>query len=206
MSLSAALSRIEQIQAQLQPVPVARTAAQQTARTATSAPNAVAAAPFSQTLRGAQQITPAGAGTTAQKIVAFAQQELARGVKETNGNNDSPDIARYRTATQGAVAGAPWCAYFVSYIAKQAGTPIGPGGTGMGYVPAIVNWAKQESKFIAPGSQPPQPGDVILFDNHIGIVEKVSGDGSVTTIEGNSSDAVVRRENRQGAAIGYMRL
>ena len=67
-------------------------------------------------------------------MVSLAQAELAKGVSEGNGDNESPDIARYRTATKGAAAGAPWCAYFVSYIAKQAGAPIGSGGSGIGYV------------------------------------------------------------------------
>jgi hypothetical protein len=40
----------------------------------------------------------------------------------------------------------------------------------------------------------------------MGIVEKVSRSGAVTTIEGNTSDQVARRENRQDKAIGYVRL
>ena len=50
------------------------------------------------------------------------------------GSNDGPDIARYRGAVAGAYAGAPWCAYFVSWCAAQAGAPIGDGGTGLGSV------------------------------------------------------------------------
>ena len=40
---------------------------------------------------------------------------------------------------------------------------------------------------------PPQPGDLIVWDEHIGIVESVAADGSIRTIEGNSSDQVARR-------------
>lgn len=149
----------------------------------------------------------AASGPVAQRMVQLARAEYQKGVSEGNGDNDSPDIARYRTATKGAVSGAPWCAYFVSYIAKQAGVPIGPGGAGMGYVPAITEWAKQTGKFIAPSGQV-RPGDVILFggSGHIGIVEKVNGDGTLTTIEGNHSDRVDRVTRQKSEAVGFMRL
>ncbi|MBI5104846.1 MAG: CHAP domain-containing protein, partial [Solirubrobacterales bacterium] len=54
----------------------------------------------------------------------------------------------------------------------------------------------------------PQPGDLIVWDEHIGIVESVNPDGSMTTIEGNSSDAVTRRQHGAGGdgAVGYVRL
>ena len=57
------------------------------------------------------------------------------------GSNDGPQIAEYRTATQGAYAGAPWCAYFVSWCASQAGAPIGDHGQGLGSVSEITDWA-----------------------------------------------------------------
>src|SRR4051794_21063395 len=60
----------------------------------------------------------------AHRLVAAAQRELGRHVREVpDGSNNSRSIARYRTATVGAMRGAPWCAYFVSYIAKKAGVP-----------------------------------------------------------------------------------
>src|SRR4051812_3488029 len=59
------------------------------------------------------------------------------------GSNDGPDIARYRGAVAGAYAGAPWCAYFVSWCAAQAGSPIGDGGTGLGSVEAVTAWAQR---------------------------------------------------------------
>src|SRR3954452_17303341 len=61
----------------------------------------------------------------AHRLVKDAQAELARNVREVpDGSNNSRDISRYRTATAGAMRGAPWCAYFASYIAKKAGVPL----------------------------------------------------------------------------------
>lgn len=51
-----------------------------------------------------------------------------------------------------------------------------------------------------------QPGDMIIFDwqgdgnpDHVGIVESVNGN-SITTIEGNSSDAIRRNNYRVGTS------
>ena len=54
----------------------------------------------------------------------------------------------------------------------------------------------------------PQPGDLIVWDEHIGVVESVDADGTIHTIEGNSSDRVAERTYAPGArpAIGYVRL
>lgn len=140
-----------------------------------------------------------GGGAVGQRMVALAQQEL--GVSETGGNNESTRIKEYRSATAGAEdTPGPWCAYFVSWLAKSAGAPIGAGGNGTGYVPTLEAWGKQTNRFVEHGSQPPQPGDIVIFDwagdgtaDHTGIVESVGADGSVRTIEGNASDTVMRR-------------
>ena len=55
----------------------------------------------------------------------------------------------------------------------------------------------------------PQPGDLIVWDEHIGVVESVGADGTINTIEGNSSDQVAQpqlRARRSRPAIGYVRL
>jgi hypothetical protein len=69
-------------------------------------------------------------------------------------------------------------------------------------------WAQRTGKAIPAGSGPPQPGDLIVCDEHIGIVESVGADGSISTIEGNSSDKVSRRTygSDGGGALGYVRL
>ncbi len=102
----------------------------------------------------------------------------------------------------------PWCAYFVSWAARQAGTPVGEQGQGFGSVDALYSWAQSAGKAIPAGSQPPQPGDLIVWDEHIGIVESVGADGSIQTIEGNSSDQVSRRTYGPdgGGATSYVRL
>ena len=133
-------------------------------------------------------------------MVALAQREI--GNTETGGNNESVRIREYRSATAGAEnTPGPWCAYFVSWLAKSAGAPIGAGGNGTGYVPTLEAWGKQENRFVEFGSQQPQAGDIVIFDwtgdntsDHTGIVERVDPDGTIHTIEGNASDKVMRRD------------
>ena len=144
---------------------------------------------------GIGAVAPAASGSRGQQIAALASAEL--GVAEQPpGSNDAPRIAEYRTATAGAAAGQPWCAYFTSWVAAQAGVPIGPDGQGLGYVPTVKQWAEQTGRYIPAGAGSPQVGDLVVFDrggdgvlDHIGVVTGASPDGSIQTVEGNSSNA-----------------
>ncbi len=79
----------------------------------------------------------AGATDAGSRMIALAQGELAAGVAEQPpGSNDGPRIAQYRAATAGSGVG-PWCAYFTSWLAQQAGTPVGEAGQGFGSVDAL---------------------------------------------------------------------
>jgi hypothetical protein len=152
---------------------------------------------------------PTGAGSVAgQRALAFAQAEI--GVTEQPpGSNDAPRIAQYRQATAGSGIG-PWCSYFVSWAAQQAGAPLGEAGQGFGAVSAVAAWAQRTGRWNAAGSgMPPAPGDLIVWGGqHIGIVESVDPDGSIHTIEGNSSNMVTRRTHGADGdgATGYVRV
>lgn len=152
--------------------------------------------------------TPATAQTAGQKALAFAQQEIGQ-TEQPPGSNDSPRIAEYRTATSGAGIG-PWCNYFVSWAAKNAGAPLGEAGQGFGAVAATAAWAQRTGRWNpAASGQPPQAGDLIVWGGqHIGIVESVDAEGKIHTIEGNSSNMVTRRTHDANGdgATGYVRL
>jgi hypothetical protein len=204
MSLAVALARIEQIEHSLDP-PQPATAP--TATTATSAPPALvasaAAAPgsFSNVLVDA--MAP-GTGPV-PPIVAAAEGEVGQ-AEQPPGSNDSPRIATYRQATAGSAVG-PWCAYFVSWAARQTGTPLGDQGQGFGSVDALSAWAQRTGRAIANGpGVVPRPGDLIVFREHVGIVEAVLPDGRIQTIEGNSSDRVSRNVHGAGDALEYVRM
>jgi hypothetical protein len=151
----------------------------------------------------------AAAGAPAgQRALAFAQAEI--GVTEQPpGSNDAPRIAEYRQSTAGSGIG-PWCGYFVSWAAQQAGAPLGEAGQGFGAVAAVSAWAQRTGRFNAAGSGvPPAAGDLIVWGGqHIGIVEAIDPDGTIHTIEGNSSNMVTRRTHDAtgDGATGFVRL
>lgn len=98
--------------------------------------------------------------------------------------------------------GSAWCAAFTSWLWKEAGYDVS--WTDFDYVPAVWNDAVAMDLNRASTSQA-QPGDLIVFDwegdgtpDHIGIVDSVAN-GTINTIEGNSSDRVQRQHYGFGA-------
>jgi predicted Holliday junction resolvase-like endonuclease len=73
----------------------------------------------------------------------------------------------------------------------------------------MKKWLASEGRYVE-GGQGGRPGDLVFFDgnhdgtlDHIGFVESIGTDGTVHTIEGNSSDAVSRRARRPDEIAGY---
>lgn len=130
-------------------------------------------------------------------IVAFAQGQL--GVAENpNGCNCGGKINEFTENNPQA-----WCADFVSWVYKQAGTPFNT-GTGWriplvtaihAYIESFGIWYDRAGAGL---TNPPRQGDAVHFvlnpgaketNNHIGIVIGVRN-GELVTIEGNSSNQV----------------
>jgi hypothetical protein len=199
MSLQIAIARMAELQSMLAPQPV-QTAAPATQSFANTMQTAATAPAIALAAASPATGTPAG-----QAILNAIRPEV--GVSEQPpGSNDSPRIAQYRQATAGSGVG-PWCAYFVSWAARQAGVPLGDQGQGFGRVDDVFAWAQKTGKALPAGSTP-APGDLIVWDEHIGVVDSVDPDGTIHTIEGNSSDKVSQRTygSDGGGALGYVRL
>ena len=201
MSVQAVIVRIEQIQRGLQPAtppaPAGGSSFASVLGTSGNVPGAAAA--------GAPTWTAAPA-RGAQAIVQAAEGEVGQ-AEQPPGSNDSPRIADYRSAVAGAGIG-PWCAQFVSWCAKQAGAPLGEAGQGFQSVSAIADWAQRTGRW-QPAGATPRPGDLIVWGGeHVGLVESVDPDGSIHTIEGNSSNAVSKRTYGPGGggATGFVAL
>lgn len=203
MSLALALARIDQIGGALAPPPPASASP----ATAPTVPTASAAS-FASLLQNARPtglsaVPPYGGGAPA--LVSAASAEVGQ-AEQPPGSNDSFRIAEYRTATAGSGVG-PWCAYFVSWAARQAGMPLGDRGEGFGSVDALYAWAQRSGRAMPAGpGVVPRPGDLIVWDEHVGIVEQVLPDGRIQTIEGNSSDRVSRNVHEFSDALGYVRM
>jgi hypothetical protein len=191
MSLSSALMRIAELQSVLgPPVPVAPVR-----------PPQAGATTFATALQ--QATSPGG---SASGLAVVAQGEVGQ-AEQPPGSNDSPRIAEYRSAVPGGPVG-PWCAYFASWAARQNGTPLGENGQGYARVDDVWSWAQRTGRAAPAGvGVMPRAGDLIIWDEHMGIVESVGTDGSIQTIEGNSSDQVSRRSYpSSGDAVGFVRM
>lgn len=158
-------------------------------------------------------------GEGATRIVEVAEQEFAKNgnkVLETCGANCGPEVQKYTGGASGP--NAPWCAWFVSWVYREAGYEFkDPPAGSDGNIPSVANlirWFQQHGiQFDANGTQfdannreigsgyKPQPGDVIMYDDsvHTGIVVKVNGD-EIETIEGNTSSD--NNFNANGGTVG----
>ncbi len=150
---------------------------------------------------------PSSVGAMGAQIVRIAESQIGQ-TEQPPGSNESPAIATYRTATAGAVPGGPWCAYFASWAARQAGEPLGANGEGLGSVSQVWSWAQSTARAIpnAPGVTP-QPGDLIVFgDEHVGIVRGILPNGDIQTIEGNYENKVAANVRTPAEATGYVNM
>ena len=205
MSLESVLGRISELNTAF--VPPSSPATSSTATSGTDFSAALQGAMTGAPAAGASAVTPlpTGGGVGA-RIVAAAAGEIGQ-TEQPPGSNNSPRIAEYRSATEGNPGPGPWCAYFASWAARQAGAPVGDHGQGFGSVDALYAWAQSAGRaYTASSGRTPQPGDLIVFNEHIGIVEGVDASGQIHTIEGNTSNSVMRRSHAPSEAIGFVRM
>lgn len=148
-------------------------------------------------------------------IVSLANAEV--GIIETpigSNKNQSDGYMHGKNGERyGAIATAPWCSMFASWIYKKAGVPNF--STNYAAVYDFYHWGKAAGRFKTSG---PQVGDTVIWlestttrsNGHIGIVVGVTSSG-ITTVEGNSSDQVKKNTysfpipgGSRGAFRGYV--
>jgi CHAP domain len=169
----------------------------------------VASPSYAYGLTGVQGASAPGLQNTGSgnQMVAIAESQIGQ-AEQPPGSNEGPAIAMYRSATAGAAPGEPWCAYFASWVARQAGEPIGEGGQGLGSVSAIWSWAQSTGRAEVNGpGVTPKPGDLIVFGGeHVGIVRDVLPNGEIQTIEGNYENKVAANVRSPTEATGYVSM
>lgn len=154
------------------------------------------------------------AAATGSAVIQFAQQfddKNASQMSQIMRNNGSA----YHTNA--------WCADFVTFALKNAyGKDNVPGNfintcANTAYCPTIHSWAKSNGSFTTDANTV-QQGDIVLFDwdgdgsaDHVGLFIGQNSNGTIATIEGNTSGAAggscVENKNRsRGTILGYVRL
>jgi hypothetical protein len=124
------------------------------------------------------------------EVAAIAQSLGSLGIRETAANA-GPWVDRF---TDGHPE--PWCADFVSWVLRAAGTPLTGGASGGWRVAGaggLRTWFAMWGRWRHPDSAEPEAGDVVVFRHgHAGIVIRAVG-GVLETAEGNAGDAVAIR-------------
>ncbi|GAA3165847.1 hypothetical protein GCM10010466_65830 [Planomonospora alba] len=178
---------------------------------ADTAPQAPAPAP--QQAQQAQQPQ-----VTAGELLKFAEKQV--GVEE-NASGGGTKFHKWYMKSQRAqetierdggsvkaYANAPWCAMFVSWVGEQTGMRKTVGWDA--YTVTYAEWFKANDNWGTKAT----PGAVVFFDweqgddlsgiDHVGLVKKDNGDGTVSTIEGNTGNGKVEERVRPKSQVtGY---
>lgn len=155
----------------------------------------------------------------ARAEIGYREKNSAAGLDDKTANAGSGNYTKYARDLDaipgfynGAKQGFAWCDCWYDWLLVKAfGPDLGrrmlcqpENSAGAGcYYSAL--YYRQAGRF---HDSKPEPGDQIFFTyqvgevSHTGIVEAVSG-GIVTTIEGNSSDGVVRKSYAYGSRVIY---
>ena len=136
-------------------------------------------------------------------MLEIARAEVALDVREAPPDSDrGKRIRMYGRSTTEIYYPAPWCAYFVSWVTREAGVPIGFGGTGLARVADIVPWAQSTGRW----RRAARRADLVVFDGHVGLVEWVLPGGDMITVEGNHDDRLMRVRRKRSEALGFVRV
>ncbi|TDD90138.1 CHAP domain-containing protein [Actinomadura rubrisoli] len=153
----------------------------------------------------------------ASEVIKVAESQV--GIREGKGGEtkfhkwyiSTPHAAQTAKRDGGNVAeynGASWCNMFVSWVGAQTGAKD------MGwdaYTVQHAKWFKGEGRW----GTTPKPGAVVFFDwkngrsggiegiEHVGLVVKDNGNGTISTVEGNTGNAVKRKIRKESQVVGY---
>lgn len=151
-------------------------------------------------------------GSNMDKIIQVAKAEQKKNVQEYDANT-----LKYTDRNREA-----WCADFVSWVYKTAGSPF-TGGSSGGWRHASVlelqSWIKKNGTYFDVGSGSPQPGDIAFYigsqtpdggsSQHVNLVIAVNG-STMTTIGGNQSNRVTIGDRKIAlgvdSLVGFGRL
>ncbi|GAA3204087.1 CHAP domain-containing protein [Nonomuraea roseoviolacea] len=154
---------------------------------------------------------------TADALLKVAKSQI--GVKENRAGGgtrfhrwymSSPRAAQTVARDGGSIRAyrnAPWCAMFVSWVGEKAGLQDSMGADA--YTVAWARWFKRHERWGGKAER----GAVVFFSwnggrirsiDHVGLVKKDNGNGTITTIEGNTGDGRVEQRVRpKSQVVGY---
>lgn len=152
---------------------------------------------------------------TGQKIINIAKKFLET-VEMPPNSNSGEQVRRFQASTTEGGTGWPWCQAFVRFVLDGAG--VQKDGYRGAYVPHYVAWAKASGKW----TQSPKKGYAVVFEfdsdyivDHVGFFVQKNSDGSILTVEGNTSRSdsgsqsngggVFMRRRNKNNILGYIK-
>jgi len=168
----------------------------------------------SQSAKAAKGESGKTRSASARQVLKLAEKQV--GIAEGKGGNTKfhdwyvkSQAAKLTAARDGGAVsdyrGAQWCNMFVSWLGAQTGVK------GMGadaYTVAHAKWFKKTGRW----GQKAKPGAVVFFNwngggiegiEHVGMVVKDNGDGTISTIEGNTENKVMKKTRDKDQVAGY---
>jgi hypothetical protein len=150
------------------------------------------------------------AATGPVRVRAFRVAQSLIGVMEQGGNNMGAMVSKI-IRENGGGGPEPWCGDFMAYCYRHAGSKR-----------VTRSWAAVRLLRGVLGisaTSKPQKGDLVRFMfDHVGMFEKDNGNGTITTIEGNTGrsgavsdsstggDGVYRKVRAKGLVRDYLRV
>lgn len=134
--------------------------------------------------------------STASDVLRVAAAEIGTTENPAGSNRNKYSLALGRPAE-------PWCADFVVWTTRQAGLRL---PSEHSYTPYMATGFKQVGAW-HDGTAGARPGDVVFFNfgsgiiRHVGIVESARADGSLVTIEGNTSSGTAGSQDNGGGVF-----
>jgi len=186
------------------------TGAAESAKTATA--RGGAAPPKNTDDGGGKKVTAQDVIDLALKQVGISENAYGGGTKFHEWYMSSPRARETLNRDGGRLqdyANAPWCAMFVSWLGSKLGIESTMGWDA--YTVTHAAWFRDNGRW---GTKNASPGAVVFFDwsggkaisgiDHVGIVVKDNGDGTITTVEGNTGNGRVETRVRpKSVVVGY---
>lgn len=120
------------------------------------------------------------------------------GVMEEGGNNTGKKVSEI-IQSNGGVVGESWCGDFQAFCYRLAGSKAVTRGW------AVVRWLGGIAGLKIVST--PRRGDLVRFTfDHVGMFEKDNGDGTITTIEGNTGASGAVSDSSTGGDGVYRKI
>ncbi|MEV4306841.1 CHAP domain-containing protein [Nonomuraea sp. NPDC049624] len=164
-----------------------------------------------ESAKGKVNVTAAQVLATARAQVGTSEDANGGGTKFQKWYADSQRAAETAARDGGNRAmylNAPWCSMFVSWVGEQTGARPQVGWDA--YTVTHAKWFAANDRW---GTEA-KPGAVVFFSwsgskslndiQHVGFVVKDNGDGTISTIEGNTGNGKVEQRVRPTSqVVGY---